>query len=292
MNKTNLKAFALLDRNSWINSHPSNAANFSDLPDVVLCDTSCIEENGGIYLSNIVGYNPNEKLHADRLVISNRELSEMFAYIKPTQYVFRFHSRYEKNRFLNRYSSVPEFASLPDVFVIQHMYFDEHSKQRIITKIAGWDKPVRHIIPTIFTDEDIILYMDQLNTYPNGYSEEATPEPEAVPEKTQNLVEEVTVNVNHIIDLSTVYKTAKSVKPRTKESVALHLGSEAGEINECLVQPQRGGNIVEESVDAILCAFDLIYLELGQTHGTHEISRVIQRLIETKCAKWAETCKR
>lgn len=288
MKQTNLKAYALLDRKAWFKSHPANEKFFSDIPDVIVCNARFIARGNGIALSDIVGYKPSSNPAEDRLVISNDELNKMFAYIEPNQYVFRFTNEYQRNRFLRRYHAVPEFETLPDVFVVQHMYTGNFSKKRI-NKIAGWEKPARHIESTIFTDEDIHLYMEQLNTYPYDHSEEVTPEPEVEKKEveTENLV-----NVNHIIDLSTVYKTAKSVKPRTKESVALHLGSEAGEINECLVQPQRGGNIVEESVDAILCALDLIYLELGTTHGTHEISRVIQALIEKKCEKWAETCKK
>lgn len=298
MKQTNLKAYALLDRKAWFKSHPANEKFFSDIPDVIVCNARFIARGNGIALSDIVGYTPSSNPAEDRLVISNDELKKMFAYIEPDQQVFRFRNEYQRNLFLTRYKSVPEFESLPDVFVIQGMYIADNTKQRVVNRIAGWRKPVRHISSTIFTDIDIHHCMEQLNTYPNGYSEDmtATDEPEVKePEPvymTPESVEEVTVNVNHIIDLSTVYKTAKSVKPRTKESVALHLGSEAGEINECLVQPQRGGNIVEESVDAILCALDLIYLELGTTHGTPEISRVIQALIEKKCEKWAETCKK
>lgn len=293
MKQTDLKAYALLDRKAWFKSHPANEKFFSDIPDVIVCNARFIARGNGIALSDIVGYKPSSNPAEDRLVISNDELKnkEMFAYIEPNQYVFRFANQYTRNSFLRRYSSVPEFESLPDVFVIRGMYIGDDSKQRIVNRIAGWRKPARHIISTIFTDEDIILYMERLATYPYDHSEEVTPEPE-VEVETKEVETENLVNVNHIIDLSTVYKTAKSVKPRTKESVALHLGSEAGEINECLVQPQRGGNIVEESVDAILCALDLIYLELGTTHGTPEISRVIQALIEKKCEKWAETCKR
>lgn len=291
MKQTNLKAYALLDRKAWFKNHPANEKYFSDIPDVILVDTRVIDRNNGIYLSEIIGYTPSSKPSEERLAISNDELKKMFVYIEPNRQVFRFTNQYQRNLFLNRYRSVPEFESLPDVFVIKHSYRAYPDNQQVVTKIAGWDKPHRHLIANIFTDDDIHRYMEQLNTYPNGYSEDVTATDEPV-YMTPESVEEVTVNVNHIIDLSTVYKTAKSVKPRTKESVALHLGSEAGEINECLVQPQRGGNIVEESVDAILCAFDLIYLELGTTHGTPEISRVIQSLIEKKCAKWAETCKK
>lgn len=289
MKQTNLKAYALLDRKAWFKSHPANEKYFSDIPYVILVDASCIDKNNGIYLSDMIGYTPESKADEKRLVISNDELNKMFAYVEPNQKVFRFVNQYQRNRFLQRYSMVTEFETLPDVFVVQHMYTDNHLGQRNVDKIAGWTKSIRHINSVIFSDGDIHLYMTQLNTYPYDYSEEAKPEPEV---EKQEVETENLVNVNHIIDLSTVYKTAKSVKPRTKESVALHLGSEAGEINECLVQPQRGGNIVEESVDAILCALDLIYLELGTTHGTPEISRVIQALIEKKCAKWAETCKK
>lgn len=95
-----------------------------------------------------------------------------------------------------------------------------------------------------------------------------------------------------VIDLTKFYQVASTVKPHSKESVVLHMSAEVGEVAECLVQPQRNGDIVEESVDVILCALDVIYLELGQTHGTEEITAIINKKMDAKSEKWLNTCKR
>lgn len=92
------------------------------------------------------------------------------------------------------------------------------------------------------------------------------------------------------IQLGNFYSVAQSVKSRSKSEVVLHLAAEVGEIAECLVQPQRKGNIVEESVDAIICALDVIYLELGTNHGESEITNEINRLVDLKLKKWLHTC--
>ncbi|QDH49195.1 hypothetical protein PHYNN_73 [Pantoea phage Phynn] len=94
-----------------------------------------------------------------------------------------------------------------------------------------------------------------------------------------------------MLDLKKFYQVAALVKPRSKEQVALHLAAEAGEIAECLIQPERNGNLVEESVDAILCALDLVYLELGKTHGEKEITEILNKNIAEKLDKWYRTCK-
>lgn len=91
--------------------------------------------------------------------------------------------------------------------------------------------------------------------------------------------------------LSEFFRVAHRVQKRTVSDVVHHLSAEVGEISECLVQPHRNGNIVEESVDAIICALDVIYLSLRQTHGTSEIAEVINKLMDTKLAKWYDTCK-
>lgn len=95
---------------------------------------------------------------------------------------------------------------------------------------------------------------------------------------------------NSAVVLDKFFKTAHSVKKRTVSDVVHHLSAEVGEISECLVQPQRGGDIVEESVDAIVCALDVIYLKLGTTHGTAEIAQVINKLLDKKLDKWYSTC--
>lgn len=94
------------------------------------------------------------------------------------------------------------------------------------------------------------------------------------------------IDINHFFDV------ASKVKKRTKSDVTLHLSAEVGEIAECLVQPERNGNIVEESVDVIVCALDIIYLELSTTHGTGEITQVINKLVEKKLNKWLSTCSK
>lgn len=94
------------------------------------------------------------------------------------------------------------------------------------------------------------------------------------------------------ISLESFYRVAAAVKPHTKESVVLHMAAEVGEVSECLVQPDRKGDIVEESVDVILCALDVIYLELGKTHGTEEITALINKKMDAKAEKWLNTCKR
>jgi len=96
---------------------------------------------------------------------------------------------------------------------------------------------------------------------------------------------------NSAVVLDSFFKTAHRVKPRTISDVVHHLSSEVGEIAECLVQPHRGGDIVEESVDAILCALDIIYLQLRATHGTTEIAQKINEVMKVKLEKWYETCK-
>lgn len=95
---------------------------------------------------------------------------------------------------------------------------------------------------------------------------------------------------NSAVVLDKFFKTAHSVKKRTVSDVVHHLSAEVGEISECLVQPQRGGDIVEESVDAIVCALDVIYLKLSTTHGTTEIAQVINKLLDKKLDKWYDTC--
>ena len=94
------------------------------------------------------------------------------------------------------------------------------------------------------------------------------------------------------IKMDRFFQVARDVKPRRKENVVLHLASEVGEIAECLEQPERGGNIVEESIDAILCGLDLIFLELGTTHGHNEIVDIINKTIATKLQKWHDTKKK
>ena len=96
---------------------------------------------------------------------------------------------------------------------------------------------------------------------------------------------------NSSIHMNGFYDVAFKVKPRSVSDVVHHLSSEVGEISECLVQPHRGGNIVEESVDAILCALDVIYLELRDTHGRSEITKKINEVMRVKLEKWYETCK-
>lgn len=93
------------------------------------------------------------------------------------------------------------------------------------------------------------------------------------------------------IVLDKFFEIAHKVKKRTKSDVVHHLSAEVGEISECLIQPQRGGNIVEESIDAIVCALDVIYLELGTTHGRHEIAKIINEMLAEKLDKWYRTCK-
>lgn len=102
---------------------------------------------------------------------------------------------------------------------------------------------------------------------------------------------EIVPRENSSVVLDNFFKVAHQVKKRTKSDVVHHLAAEVGEISECLVQPQRGGNIVEESVDAIVCALDVIYLELNTTHGTTEIAQVINKLLDKKLDKWYRTCK-
>ena len=93
------------------------------------------------------------------------------------------------------------------------------------------------------------------------------------------------------IVLDKFFEIAHKVKKRTKSDVVHHLSAEVGEISECLIQPQRGGNIVEESIDAIVCALDVIYLELGTTHGRYEIAKIINEMLAEKLDKWYRTCK-
>lgn len=93
------------------------------------------------------------------------------------------------------------------------------------------------------------------------------------------------------IVLDKFFEIAHKVKKRTKSDVVHHLSAEVGEISECLIQPQRGGNIVEESIDAIVCALDVIYLELGTTHGRYEIAKIINDTLAEKLDKWYRTCK-
>lgn len=90
--------------------------------------------------------------------------------------------------------------------------------------------------------------------------------------------------------LDDFFKVAHQVKKRHKSDVVHHMAAEVGEVSECIIQPQRGGNIVEESVDVILCALDVIYLELNATHGTHEIAQVVNKLVAKKLQKWYDTC--
>lgn len=108
-------------------------------------------------------------------------------------------------------------------------------------------------------------------------------------EVTQN--DYVAPRENTSVVLDKFFKVAHRVKKRTKSDVVHHLAAEVGEISECLIQPQRGGNIVEESVDAIVCALDVINLELGTTHGTAEIAQVINKILDKKLDKWYDTCK-
>lgn len=108
-------------------------------------------------------------------------------------------------------------------------------------------------------------------------------------EVTQN--DYVAPRENTSVVLDKFFKVAHQVKKRTKSDVVHHLAAEVGEISECLIQPQRGGNIVEESVDAIVCALDVINLELGTTHGTAEIAQVINKILDKKLDKWYDTCK-
>ncbi|UQJ95820.1 hypothetical protein ALHIDCOG_00433 [Klebsiella phage CPRSB] len=82
------------------------------------------------------------------------------------------------------------------------------------------------------------------------------------------------------IVLDKFFEIAHKVKKRTKSDVVHHLSAEVGEISECLIQPQRGGNIVEESIDAIVCALDVIYLELGTTHGRYKLQKLSTILLQ------------
>lgn len=112
----------------------------------------------------------------------------------------------------------------------------------------------------------------------NKILEEATEGGEAAPRESTSVV------------LDDFFKVAHRVKKRHKSDVVHHMAAEVGEVSECIIQPQRGGNIVEESVDVILCALDVIYLELNATHGTHEIAQVVNKLVAKKLQKWYDTC--
>lgn len=116
------------------------------------------------------------------------------------------------------------------------------------------------------------------------------PEPEVVQGVIHANKGEEVPRENSAVVLDKFFKTAHSVKKRTVSDVVHHLSAEVGEISECLVQPQRGGDIVEESVDAIVCALDVIYLKLSTTHGTTEIAQVINKLLDKKLDKWYSTC--
>ena len=116
-------------------------------------------------------------------------------------------------------------------------------------------------------------------------SNEVNTDPNWTMERVREMMNATAINMHGF------YPAAHKVKQRSISDVVHHLSSEVGEIAECLVQPQRGGNIVEESVDAILCALDIIYLELRATHGTSEITDKINEVMAVKLAKWYETCK-
>lgn len=93
------------------------------------------------------------------------------------------------------------------------------------------------------------------------------------------------------IDLSEFYSVARHVKPRNLETVSLHLAAEVGEIAEALIQPDRGGDVIEEAVDAILCGLDLVYLEMKRRgKSDEETSAILNKTIATKLGKWYRTC--
>lgn len=117
-----------------------------------------------------------------------------------------------------------------------------------------------------------------------------------VPELFRKILEEanaggeVAPRESTSVVLDDFFKVAHRVKKRNKSDVVHHMAAEVGEVSECIIQPQRGGNIVEESVDVILCALDVINLELNATHGTHEIAQVVNKLVAKKLQKWYDTC--
>ncbi|UJP30433.1 hypothetical protein phKl59_76 [Raoultella phage Rpl1] len=112
-----------------------------------------------------------------------------------------------------------------------------------------------------------------------------------VVQQTETTSDNTATREETAIVLDKFFEIAHKVKKRTKSDVVHHLSAEVGEISECLIQPQRGGNIVEESIDAIVCALDVIYLELGTTHGRHEIAKIINEMLAEKLDKWYRTCK-
>lgn len=112
-----------------------------------------------------------------------------------------------------------------------------------------------------------------------------------VVQQTETTSENTATREETAIVLDKFFEIAHKVKKRTKSDVVHHLSAEVGEISECLIQPQRGGNIVEESIDAIVCALDVIYLELGTTHGRYEIAKIINDTLAEKLDKWYRTCK-
>lgn len=94
------------------------------------------------------------------------------------------------------------------------------------------------------------------------------------------------------ISLRSFFQAASLVKPHSMESIVLHMASEVGEVSECLVQPERNGDIVEESVDVILCALDVIYTQLSGCKTNSEITEIVNKLVAEKSNKWYNTHKK
>lgn len=193
-------------------------------------------------------------------------------------------------------------------YKVGDMYAPKAIFMAVCQMVAG-DDPIRRIYnalrknPSDFNtprrigmvyEKDAVLYLEGIPVSISFDTMERLFNPvwvkmECESEVTQN--DYVAPRENTSVVLDKFFKVAHRVKKRTKSDVVHHLAAEVGEISECLIQPQRGGNIVEESVDAIVCALDVINLELGATHGTAEIAQVINKILDKKLDKWYDTCK-
>ncbi|QPI17967.1 hypothetical protein POP12_175 [Pectobacterium phage POP12] len=256
----------LKDREGFLNSYEQNKLHFSEIP--LRIELNNPIQSKTVRLKDLKDdWVKHPKYDGEFVVITEFEFEQFFE-IETTKSVLILKDRegFLNNHHLNhKYSqNIPERIEL-NVPITE-------IKLGVLNRmiINHWYDRKLNIIP--ITSEDLKFFTDI-----NGSDIVSF---DGVEKKNK---------LNNTVDLRPVFDAAKKVKRRSKESVALHLGAEVGEINECLIQPERGGNLVEESVDAIICSLDLIWLELQSTHGTVEIADIVQKKIDEKCKKWIAT---
>jgi len=100
------------------------------------------------------------------------------------------------------------------------------------------------------------------------------------------------------LDLSTVIETGiLKDNDRTQKDIALYLNSEAGEVADWLLNPnKRKESLLGECSDVIICVVDLAFRHLREDPDLGRLSddqlkllltTLLQETIKQKCHKWA-----